>query len=115
MAKDPVYTISSTPAAATRLAATIPGALAALASQLVHQLPDGPVPWKITDLAGTDHRHRHTQRAGSICWPSPSTNSSATCTPSCTGPQAADHVSKRHRHPRNDPQFRAGCDGVDRR
>jgi hypothetical protein len=51
MAKDPVYTISSTPAAATRLAATIPGALAALAAQLVHQLPDGPVPWK-------DHRPR---------------------------------------------------------
>jgi len=51
-----MYTISTTPGGRVDSAATIPDALAALASQLVDQLPHGLVIWKITDPAGTEHR-----------------------------------------------------------
>ena len=51
-----MYTISTTPGDRVDTADTIPEALAALASQLTAQLPDGPVAWCITDPAGTRHR-----------------------------------------------------------
>ena len=50
-----MYTISTTPGGRVDTAATIPEALAALATQLTDQLPNGPVQWKITDPAGTEH------------------------------------------------------------
>jgi len=50
-----MYTISTTPGGRVDTAATIPDALAALAAQLTIQLPNGPVAWKITDPAGTEH------------------------------------------------------------
>ena len=53
-----MYTITTTPGDRVDTAATIPDALAALAAQLTAQLPDGPVAWKITDPAGTEHRGR---------------------------------------------------------
>ena len=53
-----MYTISTTPGGRVDTAATIPDALAALASQLTTQLPHGPVAWTITDPTGTDHRGR---------------------------------------------------------
>jgi hypothetical protein len=52
----PMYTISTTPGDRVDTAATIPDALAALASQLTSHLPHGPVAWKITDPTGTEHR-----------------------------------------------------------
>jgi hypothetical protein len=51
-----MYTITTTPGDRIDTAATIPDALAALASQLTAQLPHGPVAWNITDPAGTQHR-----------------------------------------------------------
>jgi hypothetical protein len=51
-----MYTISTTPGDRVDTAATIPDALAALASQLTSHLPQGPVAWKITDPTGTEHR-----------------------------------------------------------
>jgi hypothetical protein len=51
-----MYTISTTPGGRVDTATTIPEALAALAAQLTDQLPHGPVQWKITDPAGTEHR-----------------------------------------------------------
>ena len=51
-----MYTISTTPGGRVDSAATIPDALAALASQLVDQLPHGLVDWKITDPTGIEHR-----------------------------------------------------------
>ena len=51
-----MYTISTTPGGRVDSAATIPDALAALACQLVDQLPHGLVAWKITDPAGIEHR-----------------------------------------------------------
>jgi len=51
-----MYTISTTPGDRVDTAATIPDALAALASQLTSHLPHGPVAWKITDPTGTEHR-----------------------------------------------------------
>ena len=51
-----MYTISTTPGDRVDTAASIPDALAALASQLTDQLPHGQVAWKITDPAGTEHR-----------------------------------------------------------
>ena len=51
-----MYTITTTPGDHVDTAGTIPDALAALASQLTAQLPDGPVAWSITDPAGTQHR-----------------------------------------------------------
>jgi len=51
-----MYTISTTPGDRVDTAATIPDALAALAAQLTAELPNGPVAWKITDPAGTEHR-----------------------------------------------------------
>src|SRR5690242_8028370 len=51
-----MYTISTTPGGRVDSAATIPDALAALASQLVDQLPHGLVAWRITDPAGIEHR-----------------------------------------------------------
>lgn len=53
-----MYTISTTPGSHHETAATIPEALAALASQLTTHLPNGPVGWKITDPTGTEHRGR---------------------------------------------------------
>lgn len=53
-----MYTISTTPGGREQTAATIPGALAVLASELTARLPDGPVSWKITDPTGTEHRGR---------------------------------------------------------
>jgi hypothetical protein len=50
-----MYTISTTPGGRVDTAATIPEALAALATQLTDQLPHGPVQWKIVDPAGTEH------------------------------------------------------------
>jgi hypothetical protein len=50
-----MYTITTTPGDRLDTAATIPEALAALASQLVAQLPDGPVAWSIIDPTGTPH------------------------------------------------------------
>ena len=50
-----MYTISTTPGDRVDTAASIPEALAALASQLTEQLPHGRVAWKITDPAGTEH------------------------------------------------------------
>jgi len=50
-----MYTISTTPGDRVDTAATIPDALAALASQLTTRLPNGPVAWKITDPKGTEH------------------------------------------------------------
>ena len=51
-----MYTITTTPGDRVDTADTIPDALAALASQLTAQLPDGPVAWSITDPTGTQHR-----------------------------------------------------------
>ncbi len=51
-----MYTISTTSGDRVDTAATIPEALAALATQLTDQLPHGPVQWKITDPAGSEHR-----------------------------------------------------------
>ena len=51
-----MYTISTTPGDRFDTAATIPAALAALATQLTDQLAKGQVWWKITDPAGTEHR-----------------------------------------------------------
>jgi hypothetical protein len=50
-----MYTISTTPGGRVDTAATIPEALAALATQLTDQLPHGRVAWKITDPAGAEH------------------------------------------------------------
>jgi hypothetical protein len=50
-----MYTISTTPGGRVDTAPTIPDALAALAALLTHQLPNGPVAWKITDPKGTEH------------------------------------------------------------
>ena len=50
-----MYTITTTPGDRVDTADTIPEALAALASQLTVQLPEGPVAWCITDPAGTRH------------------------------------------------------------
>jgi len=52
----PTYTITTNPGDASATAATIPDTLAALASQLADQLPNGPVSWTITDPTGTEHR-----------------------------------------------------------
>ena len=51
-----MYTISTTPGDRVDTAATIPDALAALASRLASHLPKGPVAWKIADPTGTEHR-----------------------------------------------------------
>jgi hypothetical protein len=51
-----MYTIRTTPGECVDTAATIPDALAALASQLTAQLCKGPVAWAITDPTGTEHR-----------------------------------------------------------
>lgn len=53
-----MYTISTTPGGRDETAATIPDALAALASRLTTHLPNGPVAWKIIDPTGTEHRGR---------------------------------------------------------
>jgi hypothetical protein len=53
-----MYTITSTPGGRVDNADTIPDALAALASQLTAQLPDGAVAWCITDPTGIQHRGR---------------------------------------------------------
>ena len=53
-----MYTITTTPGGRVDTADSIPEALAALASQLTAQLPDGPVAWSITDPTGTQHRGR---------------------------------------------------------
>ncbi len=87
-----MYTITTTPGDRVDTADTIPEALAALASQLTAQLPEGPVAWCITDPAGTQHRGNGTSTAASICSPPPSTNSSTSCTPSCTGQPTGDHT-----------------------
>ena len=52
----PGYRISTSPGGRLETAAAIPDALAALATQLVGQLPKGSVEWQITDPAGTRHR-----------------------------------------------------------
>lgn len=51
-----MYTITTTPGDRLDTAATIAEVLAALASQLTAQLPDGSVAWSITDPTGTQHR-----------------------------------------------------------
>jgi hypothetical protein len=51
-----MYTITTTPGDHLDTAASIPEALAVLASQLTAQLPDGPVAWSITDPTSTQHR-----------------------------------------------------------
>jgi hypothetical protein len=115
MAKDPVYTISSTrpprgdspqPSRARSPRSPRSSSTNCLTDRSPGRSPTSPAPTTGTDtLNGPDrsagHRHRRTRRRP--------------VHPAAPGRRRLTMSGRRHRHPRNDPQFRAGCDGVDRR